>query len=224
MATKRRLAVFLFLIYALCFFFISTAIAFGRGLPSDNLHVLMPERFCELPCLLNITPGETQHAAALSQLSPLSNFPIDQGGTIWSFQLPDDGGNPISGTVISNDGGVVEYIRLYTRRWAGLGVQLGDLMQDERMQPTMVYRSCSGTFPVRLLFTFAGNPRISFAAIIDDSVTPYDPVSLIDVSTNDEYFPQTLSTLFGGGCYLPFEWQGFASTWRYGEPSSLFPN
>jgi hypothetical protein len=223
MATKIRFEVTLLLVYALCALLVGTAIALGRGLPADNQHMLMPERFCQFPCLLNITPGETRRTTALGVLATLADFPIDQSGSIWSFQLPDDEGNLINGTVISGEDGVVQYMRLYTRRWAGLGVRLGDLMEEGRIYPTQVFRSCSGTFPVRLLLTFSGEPRISFAAIIDDSVTPFDPVSLIDVATSNVYFTQTLATIFGSGCYLPSEWRGFAPAWLYGDQPLPFP-
>jgi hypothetical protein len=220
----RRFAVVLFLIYMLGVLLIGMAIARGRGFPPDSQHMLMSERFCEIPCLLNITPGVTQRASALPVLAALADFPIDQTGTIWSFQFPDDEGNPISGTLISGEDGIVQYMRLYTRRWAGLGVRLGDLMQEGRMHPAEVYHSCSGIFPVRLLLTFEGDPRISVAAVIDGSVTPFDPVSLIDVSTSDEYFPQTLATVFGSGCAIPSEWHGFASEWRYTTQASFSPD
>lgn len=223
MATKVRFAIIFLLIYALCALLVSTAVALGTQFPITNNHMLMPYRGCSLPCLLHITTGETRSTTARGVLSTLADFPIDQTGAIWSFQLPDDQGNLINGVIIAGQGDTVEHMRLFTRRWAGLGVTLGDLMLAGRTQPTQVYRSCSSAFPVRLLLTFEGEPQVSFAAVIDHRVTPFDPVSLIAVSTSDEYFPATLSTVFGGGCYLPFEWQGFASAWVYGRQSSLFP-
>lgn len=223
MATIIRFAVILLLIYALCALMVSTAVALGRGLPSDNQHVLMLPRSCALPCIFGIIPGETRRSQALGVLATLADFPIDQSGAIWSFQLPDAQGNLINGVLISGEEDVVEDMRLYTRRWAGLGVTLGDLMQEDSMYPTQVYRSCSGTFPVRLLLSFEGEPQVSFAAIISDSVTPFAPVSLIDVSTSDEYFPQTLATLFGNGCYIPSEWRGFASAWLYTTTETFIP-
>lgn len=216
MATRVRFALTLLLIDALCVLLVGAAVTLGTQLPHPNNHILMPYPDCSLPCLLHITAGETRGTTARGALAMLADFPIDQTGAIWSFQLPDDQGNPINGVLISGEDDTVEHLRLYTRRWQGLGVTLGDLMQAGRMHPTQVYRSCSGTLPVRMLLTFEGDPQVSFAAIIDQRVSPFAPVSLISVSASDDYFPQTLATVFGSGCYIPSAWRGFASVWRYG--------
>jgi hypothetical protein len=214
MATKVQFVVILFLMYSLCTLMVSTAVAMGRGLLPDNQHVLTLPRSCALPCIFGITPGETRRSQAVEGIAETAEFPVDQLGGALSFQTADDQGNLISGLIISDEDSIVQYARLYTRRWAGLGVRLGDLMRD-RMPPTDVYRSCSGTFPARLLLTFEGTPRISFAAIIADGVSPFSPVSVIDVTTSDEFFVQTLATVFGNGCYIPSEWRGFGRTWLY---------
>jgi hypothetical protein len=113
MATKTRFAVTLLLIYGLGAVLMGMAITLGRGFLPDNQHIL--QRFCALPCLLNITPGETERSSALPVLSALADFPVDQTGTIWSFQFPDDDGNLISGTLISGENGI-------SARWTSLTV------------------------------------------------------------------------------------------------------
>jgi hypothetical protein len=225
MAMKFRLIRNLLLLYTLCALLASVAVALGRQLSPSSNYTLLAHGDCQLPCLLNVTPGETQRTTAMNALTALAEFPIDQSGAVWSFQLPDQEGNLINGTLISGEDGIIHYMRLYTRRWAGLGIRLGDLMQNERMHPSTVYRSCSDVYPVRLLLTYEGSPRISVAAVIADSVTPHSPVSMIDVSTNDEFFTQTLATVFSGGCYLPSSsaWRGFGRTWIYGPPPFFTP-
>jgi hypothetical protein len=46
---------------------------------------------------------------------------------------------------------------------------------------------------------------------------------MIAVSADDDLFPQTLSTVFSGGCYIPSEWRGFGATWIYDRPDVFFP-
>jgi hypothetical protein len=216
MATKVRFIVFLFLVYFLCVLLAGIALALGRQLPPDNNHMLMPHRSCALPCLFGITPGETRRSEVFGGIIGMAQFPLDQLGGGLSFQLPDEQGNQISGMIISDAESIVQYARLYTRRWEGLGVRLGDLISD-LMPPTDVYRSCSGTFPVRLLMAFDTNPQISIAAIISGDISPFSPISMIDVYTGDQYFVQTLATTFGNGCYIPSQWHGFGKTWLYDQ-------
>jgi hypothetical protein len=221
MATQWRLLALLLLFCVFWALLIGAAAALGRRLPPSNNHILMRDPACALPCLLDIIPGETRREDAINRLVADAQFPIDQTGFAFSFQIPDDQGHLMNGMLISDDFGRVQYTHLYTRRWDGLGVRLADVMPSQ--PPSDVYRSCSGTYPVRLMLTYEGDPRISITAIVRNRVSLVSPVSLIAVSADEDLFQQTLSTVFSAGCYIPSEWQGFGATWLYERPDVFFP-
>lgn len=205
------------LLSALFALLISAAVATGRQAPPRHNSILAQHPACALPCLLGITPGQTRREDAIALISPIAEYPLDQTGLSFGFNIPDEAGRFITGLLIFDGAGVVQYIRLYTRRWSGLGLRLGDLMLE--MPPSNVYRSCSDIYPVRLLLAYDGSPQVSVAAVVDRVVSPHAPVSMIAVSAQEDMFAQTLASVVSGGCHIPSEWQGFGGVWLYDRPA-----
>lgn len=216
MVKWRRALVPSVLLSALFALLIGAAVIIGKQFPPRNTAILARHPACSLPCLLGVTPGSTSRAAAISTIGVIAEFPPDQAGTSFGFSIPDDSGSFITGLFIFDDQDIVQYVRLYTRRWNGLGITLGDLMPD--VPPSGVYQSCRSVYPVRLLLAYDGSPQISLAAVVDRVVSPRSPVSMIAVSSQPDMFAQTLATVASGGCHIPSEWQGFGSLWLYNRP------
>lgn len=215
----KHLSGFTMLLSLLWSALVAFAILLGRQAPPLR-HFILPAS-CRLPCLLNVIPGETARQDAFALLVPYTTFPVDQTGAMFAFRLDDNEISPTNGLMISNDMGIVEYIRLYTRRWAGFGLRLGDVMP--LAAPSAVYRSCTDSYPIRILLTFEGSTRVSFAVVVHDALSPRSPVTMIEVSTNEAYFQESLASVFGTGCYLPSEWRGFAAAWQYARPRPFVP-
>jgi hypothetical protein len=192
------------------------AVTVGREYPARDMSLLAQHQACALPCLLGITPGETRREVAIGLIGLIGEFPVDQTGSSFGFSIPDDQGNAITGLLLFDEAGVVQYIRLYTRRWSGLGMRLGDLMPQT--PPSNVYRSCTDAFPVRLVLTYNSSPQINFASVVDRVVSPQSPVSMIAVSAQEDMFAQTVASVVSGGCHIPSAWHGFGSIWLYDRP------
>jgi hypothetical protein len=184
----------------------------NRDIQSKDYNLEFNPESCKLPCVLGITPGQTEINEALDIIS--STIPNEQIGPIGTFWIYDRNENQVFVELHQSGPQHIEFvsqITLLTPYSGNLGT-LGDFL-GARYHPSQVFRgNVNPPGGVNLLIAFGQGALV--IGLYDIQISPTSSVTIL-YSLDPSFSTDLLNDIIVKGHFHEISWIGFAPAEDY---------